>query len=243
MWSTSAFVSNTPIIGLYLSGSPGLGISSGLSHSCCLKSGDALKINHLFLSKLIAISENGFGTGSGRSTKDLDIGKCFLRLKENNLLLSGGGHSMAAGLKIEQKKISEAKKMLANIYKPTNECKNKKLQINAVLSTSAVSIKFIEELNSVGPFGSESPFPIIVFPNCIINHVQILGEKHVKISFSNTSGARIEGLLFNALDTDIGQFLIDRKNRKLHIAGRMEINEWGGRKKVNVIIVDIAPNN
>ena len=98
----------------------------------------------------------------------------------------------------------------------------------------------MEELNSAGPFGSDSPFPVVAFPNCTINHAQILGEKHIKISFSNSSGSRIEGILFNDLDSHIGKFLISKQKGKAHIAGRVEINEWGGRKRINLIIVDVA---
>lgn len=188
---------------------------------------------------VIAVGENGVGIGSARSTKALDIGACFIKLKEMNLLISGGGHSMAAGLKIDSAKIFEAQKMLSSIHKPLNQEK-KELKINAVLSTSAVSISLLEELNSAGPFGSDSPFPVVAFPNCTINHAQILGEKHIKISFSNNSGSRIEGILFNDLGSDIGQFLISKQKGKAHIAGRVEINEWGGRKRINLIIMDVA---
>ena len=49
--------------------------------------------------------------------------------------------------------------------------------------------------------------------------------------------------MFNALQSDIGQYLIatKEKKRKLHIQRYIELNEWAGRRKPNVIIIDIAP--
>lgn len=189
---------------------------------------------------VIAISQTGIGTGSARSTKDLDIGSSFLKLREKNLLVSGGGHSLAAGLKIEPQKIPAAQAALDSIYDCPNHEKTKNLQINAVLATTAISIELLEELNLAGPFGADSPFPVVAFPSCTVKNIHILAEKHLKVSFSNHSGPVLDGLLFNAFDSKIGEFLMKNRTKKIHLAGRVELNEWGGKKKANIIIVDIA---
>ena len=192
---------------------------------------------------VISISEKGIGTGSARSTKNFDIGSSLLKLKDKDLIISGGGHKMAAGLKIDSNKISIAKKALLDTYDRSKMTEPNDLQINAIASTSAVTTDALEEINRAGPFGSESPKPLIAFPNCRLTHIRILDEKHVRIRFSNDSDYLLEGIMFNALQSDIGQYLIATKERKLHIAGYIELNEWAGRKKPNVIIIDIAPIN
>ena len=49
---------------------------------------------------VIALGEDGLGTGSGRSISGVDLGAAVLAAKDAGLLVAGGGHAMAAGLNV-----------------------------------------------------------------------------------------------------------------------------------------------
>ena len=46
---------------------------------------------------IISMNDEGIGKGSSRSIPEFDIGSAIIAAQQNDILLSGGGHSMAAG--------------------------------------------------------------------------------------------------------------------------------------------------
>ena len=73
----------------------------------------ASKLNNIFFKPTIVISFHGnTGTGSARSINNIDLGQIILLAKNINILEGGGGHKMAAGLKIKYEKINDFKKYL-----------------------------------------------------------------------------------------------------------------------------------
>jgi single-stranded-DNA-specific exonuclease len=67
-----------------------------------------------------------------------------------------------------------------------------------------------------------------------------IGEKHLKISFGDSMGARIEGIAFNAFDTPLGAALETPGHARFHLAGRLEINHFNGRSKPQLRLEDAA---
>ena len=64
----------------------------------------ASKILEKFNKPTIVISYNNkFGIGSARSIPFIDIGNEIIKAKNNGLLITGGGHKLAAGLKLNMK--------------------------------------------------------------------------------------------------------------------------------------------
>ena len=60
-----------------------------------------LKISEKYYKPCIVISfVNKIGYGSARSIKNFNLGKLIIEANNDNLLISGGGHEQAAGLKI-----------------------------------------------------------------------------------------------------------------------------------------------
>ena len=55
---------------------------------------------------------NNVGIGSGESIDQIDIGSTVLDLKSNDLILEGGGHKMAVGLKIDKNKLEKINQFL-----------------------------------------------------------------------------------------------------------------------------------
>jgi len=55
----------------------------------------------------IALEPGGFGTGSGRSIRGVDIGRAVRRAVADGLLVKGGGHAMAAGVTLRKGALAE----------------------------------------------------------------------------------------------------------------------------------------
>ena len=67
-----------------------------------------------------------------------------------------------------------------------------------------------------------------------------MGEKHIKTLLSGKDGTVIKSISFNSFDTDLGQFLLNNKSKKINVAGKLSLNEWNGEKNVEFIIDDIS---
>ena len=65
-------------------------------------------------------------------------------------------------------------------------------------------------------------------------------EKHIKTLLSGKDGTVIKAISFNSIDTDLGQFLLNNKSKKINVAGKLSLNEWNGEKNVEFIIDDIS---
>ena len=73
-------------------------------------------------------------------------------------------------------------------------------------------------------------------------NAKIVGEKHIKSILVTKDGSNIKTITFNAIETDLGQFLLNNKTNTFNIAGKLSLNEWKGEKNVEFIIDDISVN-
>ena len=73
-----------------------------------------------------------------------------------------------------------------------------------------------------------------------IRFTKRVGESHLKLTFGDGFGARIDAIAFGAYDTPLGHALETHGGARFHLAGRLEINTWGGRQSVQLRLEDAA---
>lgn len=181
------------------------------------------------------------GKGSARSVSGVDLGAAIHRLTTEGLLLKGGGHKMAAGLTVARDKLEAAMERLSDLLakQGAGAGGREDLRIDSLLMPTAATPGFVEQIEAAGPFGASAPAPRFAFADTNITTRRI-GEKHLKISFGDSMGARLEGIAFGAFDTDLGPALENPGHQRFHLAGRLELNTWGGRTKVQFRLEDAA---
>lgn len=182
------------------------------------------------------------GKGSGRSVSGVDLGACIQRLMSEGLLLKGGGHKMAAGLTVARDQLEPAMARLSELLakQGAGEAGPADLKLDGVLMPGAATIELIEQLEQAGPFGASAPAPRFAFPDVEINFTKRIGDNHLKLTFGDGMGARIEAIAFGVYDSEMGQALANHGGARFHLAGRLEINTWGGRSRVQMRLEDAA---
>ena len=55
-------------------------------------------------------------------------------------------------------------------------------------------------------------------------------------------GSAVKTIAFNAIDNDLGAYLLNKNNKTFNIAGKLSLNEWKGQSNVEFIIDDISVN-
>ena len=186
--------------------------------------------------------EDGIGKGSARSVAGVDLGAAVQRVAAEGLLLKGGGHKMAAGLTVEEDKLDAAMARLAELLEKQGAGQGgpRDLRLDALLMPGAATLRLIEEIEKAGPFGQGAPAPRFAFPEVEIRGARRIGESHLRFTFGDGLGARLDAIAFGAFDTALGDTLLTPGAGRFHLAGRLEINTWGGRSKAQLRLEDAA---
>jgi single-stranded-DNA-specific exonuclease len=181
------------------------------------------------------------GKGSARSVTGVDLGAAIQRIAAEGLLIKGGGHKMAAGLSVHRDKLEQAMARLSELLgkQGAGTAGREDLRIDCLLMPTAATPAFVEQLESAGPFGTAAPAPRFVFTDTAVTTRRV-GNSHLKISFGDGMGAKIDGIAFGAFDTPLGEALENAGHQRFHLAGRLELNTWGGRSKVQLRLEDAA---
>ena len=192
---------------------------------------------------IISLNEN-FGKGSARSIYGFDIGSQIIKAVQLNILEKGGGHKMAGGFTIKEKNIPDFRNFLIkNIKKIFSDSSNVvNIYLDTILSPSAINENFYKEIQELAPFGSGNSEPKFVVENLLVIESNIIVDKHIKSILRGKDGSIIKSVAFNAKNTPL-EDILNKKNRKnFSIAGKMNLNEWRGKKNIEFIIEDISLN-
>ena len=191
---------------------------------------------------VIGVDDDGVGKGSGRSMTGVNLGDAITQAKEAGLLISGGGHAMAGGLTVKAYKIEDLtlflEEKLAEDVKTARA--NLSLKIDGLITPSAATLDLTTKIARVGPYGAGNPQPVFAMADMRIAYAERVRGGHVRCSFEDRSGARINGICFRADENGLADVLLDSNAPRLHIAGRIKEDSWKGRKKVDFQLMDMA---
>lgn len=192
---------------------------------------------------VVAIDEDGTGKGSGRSISGVDLGAAVIAAKDNGLLVAGGGHAMAAGLTVEAGKIDALadfldERLSADVAKAQGE---RALLLDAVIAPGGVTPALVDALEEGGPYGAGWPGPRIATGPVRIIKADIVGQDHVRAIVAGEDGRSLKTIAFRTADTPLGQAILGAgRDRKLWVAGRAKIDDWGPRPAAELHLEDAA---
>ena len=187
--------------------------------------------------------DHGIGKGSARSVPGVDLGRAIQRLAHEGLLLKGGGHTMAAGLTVEEAKIPAAMDRLAELIARdlAGRTGSGDLRISGLLEPSGATAPMYRMLEDAGPFGQAAPAPRFAFSDQLIDSAATMGDRHLRLQFRSPGSPPMEAVAWGAMDGPLGPGLIGAKGRRFHLAGKLELSTWGGRERLRLRLDDAAP--
>ncbi|MBS4539689.1 single-stranded-DNA-specific exonuclease RecJ [Clostridium sp. D2Q-11] len=187
-------------------------------------------------SVLISIDENKEGRGSARSISTLNIYDALKNSKD--LFLGFGGHKQAAGLSIKEENIEIFREKINTWVDKELEEEDfcQEIVIDSTVEVDDISLNTVNELKKLAPFGMGNSSPIFLFEDAIVTNIKGVGKDktHLKMEILY-KGIQIDGIGFN-----LGYYVDDICNTDLiNIIGSLDINEYMGNKKVQIMIKDI----
>jgi single-stranded-DNA-specific exonuclease len=190
---------------------------------------------------VISLSSEGIGKGSARSIPGVDLGSMIQAAKQSGLLIAGGGHAMAAGLTIEEAKIPQLHEFLnQRAMQFMSEDNVPTFELDGVLNLNALTPELVNKIDSLSPFGSGNPTPKFALTNLRILKLDIFGGEHIRIIAGQLDHAKINAVAGRAVNTDMGQALINHRGFPVHLAGSIKLDTWMGVEKLQFVIDDVA---
>ncbi len=185
---------------------------------------------------------DGIGKGSGRSVTGIDLGAPIQRQAAEGLLIKGGGHRMAAGLSVAEDKLEAAMARLSELLQKQGSHLGgpADLAVTGLLMPGAATVELTELIEQAGPFGAGAPAPRFVFADMQIKFAKRVGDSHLKLSFTDGTGPVMDAICFGAYNGALGPALETHGGARFHLAGRLDINSWQGRRRVQLRLEDAA---
>ena len=185
----------------------------------------------------------GQGKGSGRSITGVDLGAAIIAARESGLLVAGGGHAMAAGLTVEGDKLDALADWLdARLAGAVQRASAEQtLSLDLSLAPGGLTPDLVETLDRAGPFGVGWPGPKLAVGPVRLVKADLVGTDHVRVIASGEDGKSFKAIGFRMAESELGQSLLHgAKGRRLWLAGRAKLDDWGARPQAELHIEDAA---
>ena len=114
------------------------------------------------------------------------------------------------------------------------------LRIDGALFPGAATPELIDTIDNAGPFGQSASAPRFAIPALRVGFTKVVGSDHLKVTFRGEDGSTIEAISFGNANSKLGTELSAHNGRLFHAAGRIEVNEWGGRRRAQLMLEDAA---
>ena len=201
----------------------------------------AAKIKEKFNRPVIVFAQEcqGILKGSARSITELHIKDVFDEIARlyPELILTFGGHAMAAGLTIEESQLdrfSDAFNKVVDRYISSDSLEDQCLT-DGELSGDDFSLPLALAIQNAGPWGQSFPEPIFVGQFKILDK-RIVGESHLKLKLQLRNNNTLDAIAFNMTDDDWPS-----KLEQITSTYRLGINNYRGHSQVQLFIEHIEP--
>ena len=174
--------------------------------------------------------------GSGRSVPGFDLHNALCESSE--YLDKFGGHEMAIGLSMERKNFEKFKTKVIKIAKDAViQELVPVLKIDKELQVTDLTEENISSLQKLEPFGELNKTPLFLYKNLKIDSIRSLSEgKHLKLTLKDDLG----NITVSAIGFHMGNLVEEyRLFDKVDIVGMLEINEFNGKKEIQINLQDM----
>ncbi|MEO0721229.1 MAG: single-stranded-DNA-specific exonuclease RecJ [Pseudomonadota bacterium] len=177
--------------------------------------------------------------GSARSVRCVNVGSAIAEAAEAGVILSGGGHAMAGGLSLDPDQLTQFDAWMVDHMAQFSAERDAALDlpIDAMISPGTASVDFVERLEALGPFGIGAQQPVFAAADVSVTGARRIGTNHLRFIAEDASG-RLECVAWRQADTPLGDAILG--GGRLHIAGRLKADEWNGRKRVQLDLMDAS---
>jgi single-stranded-DNA-specific exonuclease len=187
---------------------------------------------------IVITTSNAALKGSARSVYNYNIGRVIKNLLDKNIIISGGGHNMAAGFTMKKSNLKNFENFILKDFVNTGISRNNTFLYDAEVSSHAFNIDFYTEIKKLEPFGTGNPTPTFLLKDLKVIKATILNNKHISLILKSKIGFSIKSISFNSVNNKVGEHLLNYK-KNLNVLGQINENIWNNKKNLQLTIRDI----
>ncbi len=183
---------------------------------------------------------NGVLKGSGRSFGEFNLALALSECQE--LLVSGGGHAAACGVKLKRENLEEFRRKINSYYMGLGlQNQERFLDVREDLMVTEVGeldLELLDEMKEMEPFGEGNPEPVFLLPEVFVLDAGRMGAEgqHLRMLVRGEDGKTIKLVAFNA----------EKEWLEIKAGGRVSVwvaltgNEWNGTRSVEGRILKLG---
>ncbi len=174
---------------------------------------------------------------SCRSIPQFDITQALDQCAD--LLVRHGGHAQAAGFTVLNHNVTDLMARLTDLAHQTLDGQDliPTLDIDAMVDANQVSDELWEELQHLEPTGYHNSPPVFMMHNAYILEKRLVGKdsRHLKFRIARAGRPPLDAIGFGLGEWD------SRLPGHVDVAYQLEMNEWNGRRTLQLNVQDIRP--
>lgn len=179
--------------------------------------------------------DGDMATGSIRSTGPVHVGNAIdqMRRRWPNLIVGGGGHGGAGGLRVRRVDIPRLEQAWDHCVRDCYPDASPQPEMLVDGDIEVPSLAHVAELEALQPYGRGFDAPVFLGPWTIEQAKAIGDGTHVKMTL-NRAGARYDGIWFGAKTIDEAIPVQVGETRRM--AFGIDANEFKGRRRLQLLI-------
>jgi len=189
---------------------------------------------------------DGFLRGSARSVTGINIRDVLdgIATRQPGLIEKFGGHAMAAGMTLRETSLEQFRSAFAGeiAARADPDSFAGVIHSDGELHGEELSVQMARILRGAGPWGQGFPEPMFDGAFRIID-ARIVGGKHLKLQLREAAApgaAELEAIAFGYVGGAAEDPCV-RAGAEVHLAYRLEVNEYGGMERVQLNCQHLKP--
>ena len=198
---------------------------------------------------LILRKKENESAGSGRSIPKFNLIESIEKCKD--ILVEFGGHSQAAGLKIENKNLEKFRKKINLLADKVLKKEDliPLINIDHKIECDQINWQLIDEIEKFNPFGFGNRRPVFLAEKLEVHEIRAVGanDAHLKICFKAIIKESEKIKYFSAIGFRLGKLAKEMPDKKpglrwgdiVDVVFQLEINEWNGNRELQMNVLDL----
>jgi single-stranded-DNA-specific exonuclease len=182
-------------------------------------------------------NEGDLAKGSGRSVDGVNLVEVLSTCCEH--LASWGGHPMAVGIALPKQHLASFREQFAAAVRTHagGSIEERELPISAWVPVDQITVRLMEEVEMLHPFGQGNPEPIFGLRGVVLRHPpEIFKDQHFRFSFEGPRSRRLFGVAWKMAHR------IPPLRTPLDLAVELRWNHFNDRKLLQLELVDWKPS-
>lgn len=192
---------------------------------------------------LAASVADGVVKGSGRSVGGVDLGAAVLAARREGLLITGGGHAMAAGFSLTLDRLTAFHDFLDDrLAHAASLPRTEDLVVEGAVAVPGATVALAEQLGRLAPFGTANEEPVFALPRARVVRADRIGRDGTTLRVmveGEGGGPRLKVMLFRGADSPLGQ-AVTARGGPMHLAGHLRAEAWNDKVSACFVVMDAA---